>query len=95
MNFIDGAEAQRHGAAAIGVRPEHLHLSPTEGSWRGKVDLSEHLGSDTFLHIDVSGIGRITARTTGEFSAETGAPIFLTPDQTKLHRFDVTGKAIP
>ena len=95
MNFVDGAEAQRHGAATIGVRPEHLHLSQTEGPWRGNVDLSEHLGSDTFLHIDVSGIGRVTARTTGEFSAERGAPIFLTPEATKIHRFDSAGKAIP
>jgi multiple sugar transport system ATP-binding protein len=95
MNFIDGAEAEKYGAASIGIRPEHLRLSQTEGSWRGKVDLSEHLGSDTFLRLDVPGIGPITARTTGEFTAERGAQIFLTPDETKIHRFAADGKAIP
>ena len=95
MNFVDGAPAQKYGAVSIGIRPEHLQLSQTEGAWRGKVDLSEHLGSDTFLRIDVPAIGPITARTTGEFSAERGAPIFLTPDETKVHRFDANGKAVP
>jgi multiple sugar transport system ATP-binding protein len=94
MNFIDGAEAQKYGAASIGIRPEHLRLSQVEGSWRGKVDLSEHLGSDTFLRLEVPGIGPITARTTGEFTAERGGQIFLTPDETKIHRFGVDGKAV-
>src|SRR6187549_3941555 len=37
MNFVDGAEAAKHGAHAIGVRPEHLAASTTSGTWKGKV----------------------------------------------------------
>src|SRR5687768_9449515 len=51
MNFVDGAEAAKHGAHAIGVRPEHLAASTTGGAWKGKVAVAEHLGSDTFLHV--------------------------------------------
>jgi multiple sugar transport system ATP-binding protein len=95
MNFMDGAPAQKYGAVTLGIRPEHLVLSQSGGSWRGRVELSEHLGSDTFLRVEVPGIGALTARTTGEFSAERGASIFLTPDESKLHRFDANGKAMP
>ena len=95
MNFIDGPEAEKRGAATIGIRPEHLGLSASEGAWRGEVDLSEHLGSDTFLHINAPGIGALTARMAGEFSASRGAQVFLTPDETRIHRFDSHGEALP
>jgi multiple sugar transport system ATP-binding protein len=94
MNFIDGAEAEKRGAATIGVRPEHLELSLSQGAWRGEVDLSEHLGSDTFLHINAPGIGALTARMAGEFQAKRGAQVFLTPDETRIHRFDSHGEAL-
>jgi ABC-type sugar transport system ATPase subunit len=29
MNFIEGDEAEKHGAHTIGVRPEHIALCPT------------------------------------------------------------------
>jgi multiple sugar transport system ATP-binding protein len=32
MNFIEGSEAQKHGAHTIGVRPEHIAVSASEGS---------------------------------------------------------------
>jgi multiple sugar transport system ATP-binding protein len=37
MNFIEGPEAAKRGAAAVGVRPEHLAVSREAGLWRGKV----------------------------------------------------------
>src|SRR5262249_11998504 len=57
MNFVDGAEAAKHGGAAIGVRPEHLQVSASAGLWKGTVGVAEHLGSDTFLHVNVDGLG--------------------------------------
>ncbi|HAY54526.1 MAG TPA: sugar ABC transporter ATP-binding protein, partial [Gammaproteobacteria bacterium] len=30
MNFIEGDEAAKQGAHAIGVRPEHIQVSATE-----------------------------------------------------------------
>lgn len=57
MNLITGAEATRHGAATIGVRPEHLDIV-ADGPWQGVVGLSEHLGSDTFLKVAVPGWSR-------------------------------------
>jgi multiple sugar transport system ATP-binding protein len=41
MNFIEGAEAAKHNAHTIGVRPEHITVG--QGPWEGVVGLSEHL----------------------------------------------------
>jgi multiple sugar transport system ATP-binding protein len=94
MNFVKGAYAAAKGADTIGVRPEHLLLSKESGLWKGTVTVAEHLGSDTFLHIKVDGIGMITARAGGEFACQHGDTVFLTPDETKIHTFDSKGLAI-
>jgi multiple sugar transport system ATP-binding protein len=94
MNFVTGAQAAKRNAATIGVRPEHLALSEQDGDWSGVVGVAEHLGSDTFLHVQVEGIGQVTARAGGELSLKHGARVFLTPDPAKIHRFGPDGKAL-
>jgi len=91
MNLFDGDVATNKGATTIGIRPEHLQLSLSDGEWRGKVGVSEHLGSDTFLRVEVEGVGTLTARADGDFPARHGDTIFLTPDSQRLHRFDSAG----
>lgn len=93
MNFIEGSEAAKHDAKTIGIRPEHLSISTGNGRWQGKVSVSEHLGSDTLLHINVDGVGAITARADGEFPVRHGDRVSLTPEDDKLHRFDADGVA--
>ena len=95
MNFIDGVEAGRHKAHAIGIRPEHFTLSKSAGNWKGKVGVAEHLGSDTFLHVHVDGIGPLTVRAGGEASFEHGDDVFLTPDPARIYRFGADGAALP
>jgi multiple sugar transport system ATP-binding protein len=94
MNFLTGTEAARHNAKTIGVRPEHIGLSRDGGTWSGKVVVSEHLGSDTFLHVAVDDLGTITVRAGGEFDARHGDKLFLTPQTDKIHRFGEDGKAL-
>ena len=94
MNFVTGTYAQAKGADTVGVRPEHLLLSKESGLWKGTVTVAEHLGSDTFIHIRVDEIGMITARAGGEFACQHGDTVFLTPDETKIHKFDSKGLAI-
>ncbi|MCS0495764.1 ABC transporter ATP-binding protein [Ancylobacter sp. MQZ15Z-1] len=93
MNFVEGTEAKKHGAHTIGIRPEHIDIG-ADGPWKGKVGLCEHLGSDTFLKVDVEGIGQINVRAGGEVRLRFGDPVGLAPQQDKLHRFDSAGKAI-
>ena len=92
MNLIEGPEAARHAAHTIGIRPEHLAVSTGEGAWEGTVGVSEHLGSDTFLHVHGTAAGQtLTVRAGGEVGLNHGDRVFLTPDPTKLHRFDAKG----
>jgi multiple sugar transport system ATP-binding protein len=94
MNFLEGAPAEKYGAHAIGVRPEHLGVSETAGEWTGKVGVVEHLGSDTFLHVHVEGAGLVTVRTEGERAIGHGVGVFLSPDPAHVYRFDRSGLAI-
>ncbi|WP_128514627.1 ABC transporter ATP-binding protein [Tabrizicola thermarum] len=91
MNFIEGAEAAKHDAHTIGIRPEHIAVG--EGPWEGVVGLSEHLGSDSFLKVAVEGIGPLTVRAPGEVHARHGDRIRLAP-AGKIHRFDKNGLAL-
>ena len=50
--------------------------------------LTEHLGSDSFLHIDTDGAGRLVVRAPGEFSGKPGDNISLKPDTARIHKFD-------
>jgi multiple sugar transport system ATP-binding protein len=96
MNFVSGAPAARHGAATIGIRPEHL-LIAREGegeSWPGTVSVAEHLGSDTFLYVDAGELGLLTVRGIGEIHLKSGDRVFLSPDPARLHRFDKDGRTI-
>jgi multiple sugar transport system ATP-binding protein len=93
MNFVQGAPSKRYRAHMIGVRPEHISLSKTQGDWQGTVGVAEHLGSDTFLHVHVDGIGQVTARADGEVDLKHGERVFLTPNEAKIHRFDEHGIA--
>jgi multiple sugar transport system ATP-binding protein len=92
MNLIGGPEAGKHGAATIGIRPEHTEISETEGIWAGTVGVSEHLGSDTFFHVQ-TGVSSapLTVRAAGEMALKYGQKVHLTPRAEHLHRFDSKG----
>ena len=95
MNLIDGPEAAKHDAASIGIRPEHMTVSSTEGLWKGVVGVTEHLGSDTFIHVHETGLmDMMTVRITGDIAVRHGYPIYLNPDIDKLHRFDTEERRI-
>ncbi|GGX65608.1 sugar ABC transporter ATP-binding protein [Tateyamaria omphalii] len=95
MNFIEGPEAEKHGAKTIGVRPEHITVSADTGPWSGRVGVSEHLGSDTFFHIHDTGLAEtITVRADGEVGFKHGDTVHLTPRADVIHRFDAEGLRI-
>ncbi|GAB4564765.1 MAG: ABC transporter ATP-binding protein [Haliangiales bacterium] len=94
MNLLEGAAAEPYDAATIGVRPEHLELSRESGDWEGTVRVTEHLGSDTFLHVDIDGVGTLTVRASGEFGASYGDTVWLSAPRERVHRFNDKGQAI-
>ncbi|MDP5362596.1 MAG: ABC transporter ATP-binding protein [Paracoccaceae bacterium] len=95
MNIFGGSEAQKYGGTKAGIRPEHIDVSMTEGTWNGKVGVAEHLGSDTFIHVHDTGLAdMVTVRITGDISVRHGDTIYLTPQLDQMHRFDAQGLRI-
>jgi multiple sugar transport system ATP-binding protein len=94
MNLVGGAIAQPYGATTMGIRPEHLGISTTEGAWKGTAGVAEHLGSDTFVHVHTEGAGTVTVRASGDIQIRHGDTVYLTPDPSRVHKFDAQGKAI-
>jgi len=94
MNFVDGTRVDDTGAKTVGIRPEHISVSRESGKWKGKVIHAEHLGADTILYVETEAAGLITVRLFGEHHYNEGDVIFITPDDSKVHRFNADGKAI-
>lgn len=95
MNFVEGPPAVTYGAHTIGVRPEHIRISDDDGEWSGTVAVSEHLGSDTFLHVHGTGVAEtLTVRTSGEVAYDYRDRIRLSPRPDQIHRFDAEGVRI-
>ena len=94
MNFATGLAAEKYDATTIGFRPEHLKLFAEGGDWHGTVGVSERLGSDTFLHVNIDGIGQVTVRSDGDIDIRYGDTVSVTPDPARIHRFDASGVAL-
>lgn len=95
MNIFSGATAEKFNAYYVGIRPEHTTVSMTEGTWKGRVGVAEHLGSDTFIHVHDTGLQDvITVRINGDISVNNGDAIFLTPQIEQVHKFDAQGLRI-
>ncbi|MDR3493169.1 MAG: ABC transporter ATP-binding protein [Ancalomicrobiaceae bacterium] len=94
MNFIRGAAAAAFGVETIGVRPEHMTILSEGGTWQGTVGVTEHLGSDTFLHVHTEDMGTLTVRAGGYVGFKPGDRVGITPDADRIHKFDGQGKAV-
>lgn len=95
MNFIDVTPQGDDATCSLGVRPEHFKITEAKGLWTGKVGVIEHLGSETFLHVHVEGIGTLTVKADGDCPVSYGDVINLTAAQDKIMHFDAAGVTIP
>ena len=92
MNIFSGSEAEKLGAYTAGIRPEHIDIDLSGGTWKGSVGVAEHLGSDTFVHVHDTGLGDlVTVRIAGDVAVKHGDTIYLTPQMDKIHKFDERG----
>jgi multiple sugar transport system ATP-binding protein len=94
MNFLGGDTAKVFSAHSIGIRPEHLRATSNGEGWSGTVVTAEHLGSDTFLSVELPERGTVTVRQPGELGLQAGDSVTLQPDPARVHRFDEGGHAI-
>jgi multiple sugar transport system ATP-binding protein len=95
MNFVTGPVADAFVAATLGIRPEHLKLSARgKQGYPATVLHAEHLGSETHVHVDAMGLGRITVRAPGDALWKPGDTPRITFPPDAVHRFDGQGRAI-
>ena len=96
MNRIEGAEARKHKARTIGIRPEHMDVTTDEdGVWSGKAGGSRTSWPGHFFRIQETGLaGTMTVRATGEVSFSRGDRIGLPPRADLFHKFDAEGLCI-
>jgi len=82
----------------IGVRPQHVRLADSkETSFIGKIDITEMMGSETYLHLDVEGTDFVSIITENKDNMNMefvkGSELKLTCDGALIHVFDpVTNK---
>ncbi|RCK44079.1 glycerol-3-phosphate ABC transporter ATPase [Thalassospira profundimaris] len=94
MNFIEGDYAKARDCHCVGIRPEHFAISQESGDIPATVKIAEHLGAETYLHVNADNIGPMTIRATGEVPLGEHDRIWLTPDAERIHRFDANDKAL-
>ncbi len=58
--------------SVVGVRPDHIDVSPDVGEWKGRLRYVEHLGSDTVTDVNGEGTGPLTVRLPGEVAIDAG-----------------------
>jgi len=68
----------------LGIRPESL--TPGPGPIKGTLELLEHLGPETLVHVK-SDSSRIIAKAPSDFQARQGAEISLAADSAGMHFF--------
>ncbi len=86
MNIFP-AGALEPGDALVGVRPEHLFLSP-DGPVTLTVRLVEHLGHEVLLACDLDGHKVVTRQTALDHAPDIGEQIRVDAPLQHRHRFD-------
>ncbi len=86
MNIFEGDVAQKLGHKIYGIRPEHIVLSQTAGTWQGTVRHIEKLGADAIIHLQTPSVGPIVVRTIGDTPLRAGDQTWATPMSEKVFR---------
>ncbi len=79
-------------AATIGIRPEDISISKTNGT-KGKVLTIEHLGVESVVLLEVNG-KHIHGLLSPDNLIEEGADVFVSANQVKMIEFDAAGNAV-
>ena len=82
-------------ARHFGIRPEHIRLASGEDAiLSGTVGVAEHLGSDSFVHVDVTGMDPINVRIAGGASISEDQETGLSFDLSDAHLFGQDGNRL-
>jgi multiple sugar transport system ATP-binding protein len=81
--------------ATLGVRPEHLTLGDGEdATLQGRVRLTERLGSETMLYVDLGEGTEVVVRADGLSPVRPGETVPIGLSHRSCHLFDGQGQAV-
>jgi multiple sugar transport system ATP-binding protein len=92
MNFLSGKFADKFRAHTVGIRSEHIDITPGNGVWSGKVIYSENLGSDSYIYVDIGAGDPVIVRQPGKSSYHAGDELEFSPRGDAFLRFDESGR---
>jgi len=82
-------------ARHFGIRPEHIRLASGGAAiLTGTVGVAEHLGSDSFVHVDVPGMEPVNVRIAGGADISEDQEAGLDFDLADAHIFDEDGRRL-
>jgi ABC-type sugar transport system ATPase subunit len=80
------------GPCTMGIRPEHIRISeqPVKRGIEtaGSLMLTEVIGSDTIVHVEMNGQGTLEVFTPGIYRKDIGEKIYLSFDLKLIYLFD-------
>lgn len=95
MNILNGHFAKAFSTHTVGIRPEHLSLSPTPANWSGRVILCENLGAEVYLYVDIGAdeplIVRADAADTPAIQQIEKTAHIAVKNSRHLYRFNASG----
>ncbi len=92
---VSGDNVKKGSNVTLGVRPEHITVTDKNTTdFTGQLDVTEHLGSDTYCYVKTTAKETLTVRTPGDFPGVFGDTVGLNLDLSQCHLFDHKGQAI-
>ncbi|VUD56315.1 Maltose/maltodextrin import ATP-binding protein MalK [Thalassocella blandensis] len=80
---------------SLGVRPEHVSISDVaNGHLQARLEVSEHLGSDTYYYVKTPTNESITIRSDNQNKVNDNEAVGLQLDLTQCHLFEKEGNRI-
>jgi multiple sugar transport system ATP-binding protein len=95
---VDATSVAAGEPVTLGIRPEHVHASAAQAdnAVRGHIQLAEHLGDTTYLHVMLTGATEsLTVRTDPENPLNTGDMAWLALPPKRCFLFNPQGKTLP
>ena len=82
------------GPCTLGIRPEHLARDP-DGALAGTVEVFEHLGGESFVHLTLDDGQALVAKLDGDETFRPGQALRLGAAPGRCHVFDEGGRRAP
>ena len=91
------ADAAPSGVQRIGLRPEHLRVAAPGQGVAAKVELAEHLGDVSIVHLRVEGVTELLAAKVpaGQARVDAGQAVGLMADAAWALRFGADARLAP